>query len=434
MRIFTFLFVAFIFVGFYQVQAQSTPETFLEAAPNVFLDCKRNCDFDAFRNNIDYVNFVRDRQSADVNVLVTSQKIGSGGQKHILYFTGLGDYHDIEDTLTVITHNDDSRKLVSDAIMGGFKQGILAYLLHSPLRDKITYHITIPSEQSDVDIPVDPWDSWVFSLGTSGYFSGESSYKNFSLRGRIRANRITKQSKINLSANLNYQESNFYFRDSINEVLDSNTITSIRRSRAFNASYIHSLTDHISLGAFYSIFQNITRNYQLSNAVSFGAEYNFYTYDESDRHQLTLTYKIGPKHHVYVEESVFGKSSEFLFFNSINLALYQKQNWGNVGVGLSFSNYLHDIQLNRISLNTDIDWNVAKGLTFGLGGFASLIHDQINLPKSQANIEEVLLRNRLFATNYSLFAFFNIRYTFGSKYNNVVNSRFSEGGNLIYFF
>ena len=417
------------------ITAQTTEATFVEGAPNVFLDCRWQCDFDAIRNTIDYVNFVRDPQSADIHVLVTSQGVGSGGDKLTLYFTGLNEYDGITDTISTVTASDDTDKLVNDAIMSAFKEGMLQYLLRSSLKDKIEYSVNIPKQVTEEDLPVDPWNSWVFSLGTGGFFSGESNYNNFNLRGNLRANRVTKESKIRFSAGLNYRESNFYFRDSLNEIIDTSTITSIRRNKYVDASYVKSITDHFSLGVFYSIFQNITNNYRLSNTVVLGAEYNLFKYDESDRNQLTLTYKIGPKHNVYVEKTVFNKKKELVFFHSLDAYLYQKQNWGNVGIGAGYSQYLQDVKLNRLTFNTNVDWKVAKGLTFGLGGYLSFISDQINLPKSQAQIQDVLLRNRLFATNYSLFGFANIRYTFGSKYNNVVNSRFSGGGgNVTYFF
>jgi len=47
-----------------------------EAAPKVFLDC-RGCDRDYFREEITYINYVRDRKDADIHVLVKDQSTGS---------------------------------------------------------------------------------------------------------------------------------------------------------------------------------------------------------------------------------------------------------------------------------------------------------------------------------------------------------------------
>jgi len=69
-----------------------------------------------------------------------------------------------------------------------------------------------------------------------------------------------------------------------------------------------------------------------------------------------------------------------------------------------------------------------KGLRFNLGGGASLIHDQINLPKGGATDEEILLKRKELETNYRYYFHMGLSYTFGSIYNNVVNPRFGGSG------
>lgn len=65
------------------VSAQEPPDTAQAAqdsALRVFLDCPNSDrDFDYFRTEITFVNHVRDRQYAQVHVLVTSQRTGGGG-------------------------------------------------------------------------------------------------------------------------------------------------------------------------------------------------------------------------------------------------------------------------------------------------------------------------------------------------------------------
>ena len=56
-------------------------------------------------------------------------------------------------------------------------------------------------------------------------------------------------------------------------------------------------------------------------------------------------------------------------------------------------------------------------------------YDQINLPKGDADLEEVLLRRRQLETNYEASVSFGFRYRFGSVLNNVVNPRFGGIGN-----
>lgn len=71
---------------------------------------------------------------------------------------------------------------------------------------------------------------------------------------------------------------------------------------------------------------------------------------------------------------------------------------------------------------------VTQGLSIEVGGQLAFIHNQLNLPKGDADLEEILLRRRQLETNYRGGVDFGLRYRFGSIYNNVVNTRFGGGG------
>ena len=61
----------------------SAKSNYIDTEIKIFLDCEE-CDFSYFRRNIPFVEFVRAPQLADINVLVTDQETGSGG--NIFYF------------------------------------------------------------------------------------------------------------------------------------------------------------------------------------------------------------------------------------------------------------------------------------------------------------------------------------------------------------
>lgn len=66
----------------------------------VYLDCETSgCDFDFFRTELTMVNWVRDRQAADVHILVTTQPTGAGGREHVATFIGLRRFAGLTDTL-----------------------------------------------------------------------------------------------------------------------------------------------------------------------------------------------------------------------------------------------------------------------------------------------------------------------------------------------
>jgi hypothetical protein len=63
-------------------------------------------------------------------------------------------------------------------------------------------------------------------------------------------------------------------------------------------------------------------------------------------------------------------------------------------------------------------------------GSTSLIRDQVYLLRRGSSPEEILVRRRQLATDYAHSLYLGVSYTFGSIFNNVVNSRFagSSGG------
>ena len=78
----------------------------------------------------------------------------------------------------------------------------------------------------------------------------------------------------------------------------------------------------------------------------------------------------------------------------------------------------------------NINIRVRRGLSLTLSGSGSRIHDQIFLPRADQSDEDVLLRRQQLATDFDYRFSVGLTYSFGSIYNNVVNSRFagSSGG------
>jgi hypothetical protein len=66
-----------------RTSAQNTSEKI-----KVFLDCRVGCDFNFIRTEITIVDFVKDQPSAELQVLVTAQGVGSGGTQYQMDFYG----------------------------------------------------------------------------------------------------------------------------------------------------------------------------------------------------------------------------------------------------------------------------------------------------------------------------------------------------------
>ena len=65
-------------------QTDTTETLESNLGPKVFLDCNF-CDITYIKQNVPYVNYVRDRKVADGHVLYIQQRTGSGGMEFRLY-------------------------------------------------------------------------------------------------------------------------------------------------------------------------------------------------------------------------------------------------------------------------------------------------------------------------------------------------------------
>lgn len=97
-------------------------------------------------------------------------------------------------------------------------------------------------------------------------------------------------------------------------------------------------------------------------------------------------------------------------------------------MGLNASQYLHEPERYAVRFDGSVDVRITQGLSLSLGGNVAFIQNQLNLPKGDADLEEVLLRRRQLETDYRAGLNFGFRYRFGSIYNNIVNPRFGGGG------
>ncbi len=415
-RLMAVLFVLFISVSLWAQDIPADSTNLLEGAPKIFLDCNA-CDKDFIRTEIPFVNYVRDRHDAEVHVLVTSQSTGSGGREYSFLFLGQGKYAGMNDTLSYISGktdtNDDKRKGMTELL----KLGLIRYVAKTPIAKEISLKYNRPKKKEEVK---DNWNYWVYGLSANTFASGQESSNSLSVFGNIYANRITPDWKIRLKVRGSYNENNFD--------ISGTTYTSISRSKGASATIIRSLNDHWSAGLFgnfsQSTYQNIDQKYNLYGAV----EYNVFPYSESTRKELRIEYGVGETYADYTEKTIYLKTTEMLTRHHLGLTLSVTQPWGTVNTSIDARQYLHDLSKNQVSLSTYLNFRIISGLSLHLMGSISYIHDQLSLSAGGASQEEILLQRKELATTYSYFTSFGFSYTFGSIYNNIVNSRFGSGG------
>ena len=253
----------------------------------VFLDCRTRCDFDFIRQKIPYVAWVRDRQDAQVHLLITSQQTGAGGRENTLAFIGLVDMASVSDTLLQVSSPTDTDAEVREQLTRTIELGLIAYVARTPQASRIEVTWTAPDhavvEAAEAE---DPWNSWIFRLRTSGSLGGEERTSDYSISGSISANRTTEDLKTEIWTYGRYAESSF-------ELSDGTTTNSLRRDYGASLLQVWSLGDHWSAGGEVNGGHSLYGNYDFRFWVAPALEFSVWPYVESTRRQLTFLYAVG---------------------------------------------------------------------------------------------------------------------------------------------
>lgn len=388
-------------------------------APAVYLDCPpRICDHNYIRTEITFVNHVRERESADVHILITVQKTGSGGTEFTLAFIGLRKHKGRDATLKYFSSPEDSPDEVRKGIVNTLKKGLVPYLYDTPLSEfiSVSYTRTEPPAATRV---VDPWDYWVFSAGLRGNYDREDLYRRYSYNISLSANRTTEISKFRLWANGNFNERHY-------TVSETEKIVSRSTRKSLFSQYVKSLGSHWSAGLSTFFYSSTFDNADLYASVGPAVEFNFFPYAESTRRELRTQYRISFSHRKYIEKTIYEKTRENLVSQTLSVIFELKEPWGGAGVQLEGSNFFHDFSKNNIKVEAGISARVVKGFSFSVDAEYSRVRDQLSLPIAGASREEILLELKRLATSYRLQLRMGLNYRFGSIYSNVVNPRFGN--------
>ncbi|MFC1494239.1 hypothetical protein ACFL6W_03065 [Thermodesulfobacteriota bacterium] len=397
-----------------EAEASRATSDILKQAPKVYIDCDR-CDMDYIRTEITFVSYVRDSKDAQVYVLITTQSTGSSGREYNLSFSGQKEFEGVNNEFKYFSNNTDTSDEVREGLVKFLKIGLVSYAARTSVADMIS--VSFESEEIESVEKEDKWDYWVFSISGRGFIDGEKMSDAYSLSGSFSANRITPDFKFRSSYSTSKSEDNFY--------LSSGTFKSTSRSKNFNLLAVKSLTDHWSAGVGLSAYSSTYSNMDYAFKPAPALEYNFFPYSESTRRQLRFLWKPGFNMYKYNEETIYNKTSENMWGQSLSITFEMKEKWGNIGASLQGFHYFNDLQKNNLRLNADVSIRLFRGLSFNIYGGFRRIRDQISLPKGGASLEEVLLRQTQLATGYSYYGSIGLSYSFGSIYSNIVNPRFS---------
>ena len=387
----------------------------------VFLDCGF-CDETFIRQEMTYVDYVRDREVADVHVLVTEQNTGAGGEAHTFRLIGRGSFGALNYSTVYTTNAGATAAETREGFLRTLQAALVPYLLQTTVGPRLTVGVAPVAgpETGQASPREDRWNNWTVEVYADGSADFESRQESFDTRYGVYVNRVTEDWKIQLRPFFNYNYDSFE--------RENGTITSTARRDGFTSYMVRSISPHWSVGAFGDVFTSTFDNVDLRFRFMPAIEYSVFPYREATRRQLTIAYRAGGSHITYRDTTIYNETQQLLPEHTLSAGYAVTQPWGEIDVGVDASQYLHD--LGRYSLRSGgrVELRVTQGLSIQVGGELAVIHNQLNLPRGDADLEDVLLRRRQLETAYRGGLNFGLRYRFGSIYNNVVNTRFGGPG------
>ena len=414
----TLYFIILTF-SFWSLQAQDTHKV------KIFYDCQAGyCETTYIKENLEEVEFVRDRKFADVHIITLSERAGSGGQVFHLNFIGQNDFKDIQQKYDFSIGADSTTDLIRQKLLKYLRLGLVPFWYRNGFADKMEIKLHVNKQKKEI---VDKWNHWVFKIGASTWLNGDSNSSNRNISGYASATKVDKKNKFSFRLRYNNGRNKYTF--------NGNEIKSEKESFYASSYYIWGINEHWSYGIFTGFNRSKFSNYDRAFSTYGGLEYSFFPYKDAASKSLVLTTKLGNEYNRYFEKTVYNKIDEMLWRGKVSLNSNLVKKWGSIYAGINYSVYLHDIKLYAVGFNMGTDLRIAKGLNLNTNAYYGIQHDQINIAAGNLTLEETLLRQKQLQSGYDYFVSMGLSYSFGSIYNSIVNPRFNNsGGRRTYYF
>lgn len=390
-----------------------TEENVQKKALKVFAEGGISRDY--MKREIRFINYVRDPRMADVYVLITSQSTGSGGTEYTITYQGQNKYEGINDNLIFIRNRTDTYEIYRRGMIKVIKQGLMRYVATTPTISDISVSYK-PSVRKIIP-EIDKWKKWVFSIGFDAELDVEKYEKGYDFNIKLSASKITEKWKFTSYFSYDYDEKRF-------EYDEGTRYNDIRRRLHARSMLAKKIGEHWGIGVSGNVNSDVRYNNELSVALSPTIEYNIYPYSEFSRRQFPVRIGISLSHNDYYEETIYDKTSEFLSKMFMSAANIIQGKWGSVINVISGSFYIQDFSKNNFEWVNMFNFRLFEGFSINALTVVNLIHNQLYLEKGGLTIEEVLLRRKQFETRYNYYISFGFSYSFGSKFQNIVNPRF----------
>ena len=390
-----------------------------QSRPNVFLDCREaRCNYEYYRTEITWVNWVRDRQVADVHIIMTAQGTGAGGREYLFDFIGTDEESPYSHQHSYKSNPTDTDREVLDALANTLALGLGMFANQSGYRGLVTVVASETGQPEGLVSPDevdDPWNLWVFRIRGEAGVEGESTYRNIGLEGNLSAWRTTPTWKFSISGGVGHNR--------LRIDLSDGTFRDNRTRWNVDSRLVYALAEHWSVGVIGSTGRFLSYNLDYRLALTPSIEYSVFPYEETTRRSFTFVYGITGMYHDYTERTVYLETEETRYEQMLEIRFNQRQPWGSAWFGTSGTQFLHDTDLYRVSLWAGASVRIVRGFSVNVSGNVSWVRDQIFLSAQGATDEEALLRLQQRPTDFDYGMEVGFSYQFGSIYNNVVNNR-----------
>ena len=406
----------------------------------VRLTC-RGCDLEFLKTTIGFADFVEDATApADVDIVASGAELTN--QPWRLTFEGLGRFAGRDRVLFLSTHSMGTATEIRRELARVLRLGLVEYATETaagPQLD-VTFRrgspapslVVVNIEGSELDVSVrqfpgvpdsvptnDRWNHWIFYLNLEADGDGERSSLTRDYHVSTSANRTTAGWKFRIGASRSLSRSAF-------TVSDGRTVSTRLSDWGAESLMVKSLGSHFALAVTSSVGGSTFSNEQLVARVSSGIEYDIFPYGESTRRSLTIQYTAGEAYYEYGSETIFGKLTEKVAQQALNVSLGLKQPWGQLGSTFAFRQQLTDLDRTRMTFVANLSVRLTRHLALISSGNYSRIRDQFTLEKGEITDEELLLRQRQLATGHRYGVSAGLSFTFGALSNAIVNPRFSR--------
>ena len=385
-----------------------------DVIPKLFIKCDR-CDDTYIRKEINYVDHVRDQALANIQLFIYRNRNANNGNRYTLDFIGNEFFSDKNISLQVDTNPKMTRDEIRSSLKNKIELGLVYYLIETDISNKIRISYDSAILSDEIESSSDKWNNWVFQSAGDANFENETSRKKSNINLQFDADKVTD--KIKLQFDLDFERSNDRYEN------DDNIFTSRRNRKSFSMKSVWSLNEKWSAGfsggASSDTYQNIDFRYHILPAI----EYSFFPYNEFVRREMVINYRIGYGYRNYIEKTIYDKLKEDVYVHFVGFETRFRQPWGEINTNLSGKSFLQDPEKYSLRFDSWFSIRVFEGLSVRLGGELELIRDQLSLPMRNVSIEDLLLQQKEIATDFFTEFRIGLSYTFGSAYNNYLNSR-----------